>query len=541
MDRGNTWGAVISDVVGAFANWVPYCQWDLADGITGKDGLSYSHLGDDTGLVSTFWDESALDGIEYWYAICAYDKGEFDPATGTIQLLESLQSPIGSNPNAPNVIAVVAGSRPNGYREGDIVSGTTSGADINLLEATNAWETNISVAVMNEAELTGDSYSLDVTNYYVEAEGDTVNLAGILLENTTTSTDFFTAPILGSDPTFGDDFVKVTDGFRIYTEQPNGGDGGVYDFSQTVDIDPDSSFTVNLEEAYMQSAGSASNRANVNQFMNTVEFRFTGFVTAAGDTNWGFTSAGGGYPAGTMIMFPYELWDTETNTRLMTGTYWPGQTYWDGYYFMVTNVPYFEADGVTVRTWTDLHASSDATYWGYDTSNPASRSDWCYRLRFNESSTATLDSYWDVGDVWTLTPYMTMIKEAGSSFTFSTTESATEDSLMDLSDIKVVPNPYYIYADWDMSNNRRKIQFTNVPVNSEVSIYTLSGELVAILDHHGDATAVAGGRQYNSNRVGTVDWNIWTYEFTEAAYGLYVYVVKTDDGKTKVGKFAIIR
>jgi hypothetical protein len=78
-------------------------------------------------------------------------------------------------------------------------------------------------------------------------------------------------------------------------------------------------------------------------------------------------------------------------------------------------------------------------------------------------------------------------------------------------------------------------------MNSEISIYTLAGELVAILDHHGDAEAVAGGRQYNSNRVGTVDWNIWTYEFTEAAYGLYIYVVKTDDGDTKVGKFAIIR
>jgi hypothetical protein len=140
-----------------------------------------------------------------------------------------------------------------------------------------------------------------------------------------------------------------------------------------------------------------------------------------------------------------------------------------------------------------------------------------------------------------MTPYMTMIKEAGQSFTFSTTVASVQDSLVDLDDIKVVPNPYYIYADWDLSNNRRKIQFTNVPINSEIQIYTLAGELVAILDHHGDATATAGGRGYNSNRVGTVDWNIWTYEFTEAAYGLYVYVVKTDDGQTKVGKFAIIR
>jgi hypothetical protein len=129
----------------------------------------------------------------------------------------------------------------------------------------------------------------------------------------------------------------------------------------------------------------------------------------------------------------------------------------------------------------------------------------------------------------------------GWQYEFSTTAPTLEDTLIDLDDIKVVPNPYYVYAEWDQSNNRRKIQFTNVPAESEIQIYTLSGELVAILDHHGDATATAGGRGYNSNRIGTVEWNIWTYEFTEAAYGLYIYVVKTDDGQTKVGKFAIIR
>jgi len=126
-------------------------------------------------------------------------------------------------------------------------------------------------------------------------------------------------------------------------------------------------------------------------------------------------------------------------------------------------------------------------------------------------------------------------------YEFDVTEPVFEDSLINLDDIKVVPNPYYVYAEWDMSNNRRKIQFTNVPMDSEIQIYTLSGELVAILDHHGDSTAIAGGRGYNSDRIGTVDWNIWTYEFTEAAYGLYIYVVKTDDGRTKIGKFAIIR
>jgi hypothetical protein len=450
------------------------------------------------------------------------------------------------------VVAVVAGSRPSGYTDGALNLGTTSGTEITLLEAANDWETEIIVELINENDITGDSYSLDVTDYYVEADGDTVELGGILLENTTTSTDFFTAPILGSDPDFGDDYVIVTEGFRIYTDQPHSGIGGVYDLSQTTDADADTELTLYFAQAYMEGSGSAANRANRTKYMNTVEFRFTGFVTAGGDTNYASYGSAGSYSGGRTIA-PFEVWDTETNTRLMathyrfynTGAPY-GEAYWiSDEYINVCNIPYFEADGVTVTDFQDIHDPSDSEYWGYDTSNPNSRSDWAYRFAFNEADFAdpsdTSGALWSVGDVWTLTPYMTMIKEAGKSFTFTTTAPTITDTLVSMDDIKVVPNPYYIYADWDMSVNRRKVQFTNVPMNSTISIYTLAGELVAILDHHGDATATAGGRGYNSNRIGTVDWNIWTYEFTEAAYGLYIYVVKTDDVKTKVGKFAIIR
>ena len=492
-----------------------------------------------------------MDGVEYWYAITAFDKGEFD-ATGQIQLLRSLESPRGSNPNAPNVIAVVAGSRPSGYTDGTLAVGTTTGSAITLLEAQNAWETNISAEVINETALTGNSYSLDVTNFYVDADGDTTYLAGILLENTTTSTDFFTSPILGSDPSLGNDNVLVTDGFRILTSQPNSGNGGVYEFEQTTDASADTELTVYFTQAYMAGSGAAANRANVTQYMNQCELRFTGFVTAAGDSNYGVYGSAGSYSGG-RTHIPFEVWDIETNTRLMpmhyrfynTGAPF-GDAYWiSDEYFMIMDIPYFQADGVTVTDVQTIHPVADSDYWGYNTSSLLSRADWSYRLAFNEADfadpTDTSGALWSVGDVWTFTPYMTMIKEAGSSFTFTTTATTIVDSLVTLDDIMVVPNPYYIYAEWDMSVNRRKIQFTNVPMNSEIQIYTLSGELVAILDNHGDATAVAGGRQYNSNRVGTVDWNIWTYEFTEAAYGLYVYIVKTDDGKTKIGKFAIIR
>ena len=77
--------------------------------------------------------------------------------------------------------------------------------------------------------------------------------------------------------------------------------------------------------------------------------------------------------------------------------------------------------------------------------------------------------------------------------------------------------------------------FTHVPAECTVDIYNLAGELVASLDHTGSVTATEGERGYSSDRIGRVEWNIWIYEFTEAAFGLYIYVVK------KFGKFAVIR
>jgi hypothetical protein len=119
-----------------------------------------------------------------------------------------------------------------------------------------------------------------------------------------------------------------------------------------------------------------------------------------------------------------------------------------------------------------------------------------------------------------------------TAYSFSTNASSYDADEVDLDAIHVVPNPYYVRAEWDQSVNLRKVQFVNVPPNSTIDIYTVSGELVARLDH---------GAANSSDKVGIVDWKIWTYEFTEAAYGLYIYVVKTLDGKTHVGKFAIIR
>ncbi len=56
-------------------------------------------IGLDRGLQYSYTDNNVVNGIEYWYSITAYDRGD--------DQLESLESPIGSNPDAINLNSVI--------------------------------------------------------------------------------------------------------------------------------------------------------------------------------------------------------------------------------------------------------------------------------------------------------------------------------------------------------------------------------------------------------------------------------------------------
>jgi len=99
------------------------------------------------------------------------------------------------------------------------------------------------------------------------------------------------------------------------------------------------------------------------------------------------------------------------------------------------------------------------------------------------------------------------------------------DSL--LSRIRVVPNPYIGAAKWEQVVNTRKLQFTFLPAECTISIFTVRGELVQTIRHY--------------NRTGTEDWNLTNQSGVEVAFGLYVYIVETPEGNKVTGKFAIIK
>lgn len=94
----------------------------------------------------------------------------------------------------------------------------------------------------------------------------------------------------------------------------------------------------------------------------------------------------------------------------------------------------------------------------------------------------------------------------------------------DLSRIRVVPNPYIA---GESSGGAERILFTNLPPRATIRIYTISGNLIRTLDHVGDGD-------------GSEEWNLRTRYGLLVASGNYYFHVTTPDGRTHLGRFAVI-
>ncbi len=95
--------------------------------------------------------------------------------------------------------------------------------------------------------------------------------------------------------------------------------------------------------------------------------------------------------------------------------------------------------------------------------------------------------------------------------------------------VRIVPNPYRVIADWEMSQDERMIKFTHLPVRCSIKIFNAAGEYIRTLHH--DASSPLQSEEI---------WNLRTHENREVAPGLYFYHLNSDIGE-KTGKFVIIK
>ncbi len=104
-----------------------------------------------------------------------------------------------------------------------------------------------------------------------------------------------------------------------------------------------------------------------------------------------------------------------------------------------------------------------------------------------------------------------------------------------LSTIKAVPNPYVVTALWEPHNpytsgrGPRQLQFIHLPQVCTIRIYAVDGTLVRVLEHD------------SPMNDGAESWDLMTKENMEVAYGIYLYHVEAPGIGEHVGRLLIIK
>ncbi len=142
----------------------------------------------------------------------------------------------------------------------------------------------------------------------------------------------------------------------------------------------------------------------------------------------------------------------------------------------------------------------------------------------------------------------------GDSWEFTIKPMTMDEDDIDLTKVKVVPNPYVASSYLDLSPNNRRLEFTNLPSRCTIRIYTLGGNLVNVLNHIGanrqgwgnytdwDRLTDNEPREFSGydNHGGTEPWNLRNRFGQTVASGLYFYHVTDQRGETHTGKFYVI-
>ena len=110
-----------------------------------------------------------------------------------------------------------------------------------------------------------------------------------------------------------------------------------------------------------------------------------------------------------------------------------------------------------------------------------------------------------------------------AAFAPSVATTGTEDQL---SNIKTVPNPYYLFSSYDNNQVNRRMKFINLPPECTISIYNLAGDFVLSIDKT-DPLATE------------IEWDVTNSFNVPVASGIYIYVVDAPGFGQKIGKMAI--
>lgn len=505
-DRGKSWGKEITNGDGDFIAYKPLAQFDLKNEISGYDPISHQFIGSNSGIVHTFIDSTVTNGLEYWYAVTSYDQGD------NINQVESLESALGLDTSEVNIAWTMPSSNPQNFNPGELMQNNMLSPDSGVTDG------EVSLNIIDPAKLKTRNYKL-IFHEKTPVYEDTTIIDSI---TTFSLKDADTDEILISQHPLSDDSgdnIPVVDGFRLkIVDSPSGvksewtvvnGDTstfiwttvpwGANDFEV---IYTDYSFKIVIDK-------SPAGGLQAPWFdLWHGEFADTSFLSGilADSLLEIVTTTNAHLPLRAYMISLENPVDVSDNVYLgeflgspfglLSPLGWdlvPGGTAYSAFF------PYPDRiimEYITAQN--DTHGVRLVTQNGPDTAIPPSD-----------------------GDEFTIRIFRPFTEEI--VYTFSTTSgSFVQTTKEDLEKVRVVPNPYFVTSAFG-----DRIMFTHLPNQCDIKIYNVAGDLIRSLSH--------------SNNTSTEYWDLKNDEGLEIAYGLYVYVVRANNGEKHIGKFSVIR
>ncbi|MCY3487581.1 MAG: hypothetical protein OXH34_04005, partial [Bacteroidetes bacterium] len=497
----------ITDIDGTATFFKPIAQWDLENDIQGPvtvlEGEAVYYLGENTGLQFYYIDENVTNGITYYYALVAYDRGFRDPDDPTKESIDPQENSFNVSVNqagrltgySRNAAVVVPRSVPVGYVEG--------GANEDLSRVTEGLGSgSISVRVIQEAQADFEGiYRISFFSEPVSDISDLYQTRAYEVANIVSGENLIDpSPMIDATPPAGGFIIEIN---NVECPPPLG-----------CQLDP------------MQT-GFLANEGTQNEIYDLDPRTLDGY-----STNWiasvdrDTTSAFRASPD------DYQLIWVSPNDSL----YRPPRFF--GY--LRDEVPIFTINK-TKNTPAELFMQDTNDSGVFDAGDqaiiaerPTGRGPWRfrYRIKFNSpDGSSVAPSAGNSFHVSSRKPFAT-----GDFFQFTLRSSLIDSDLArsELDRIAVVPNPYVGTSSFEPRSQiegrgERRIQFINLPPQCTIRIFNIRGELIRTLHHDG---VTSDGAEW---------WDLRTEEQQDIAFGVYVFHVEAPGIGEHVGKFALIK
>jgi len=521
----------ITNALGVLSFDKPIAQYDLDDEYSGffipspelleAYGGTTFFFGENTGIINRFVDSTVVPGITYYYAVCAYDRGDGTPDIFPEENSKFIfRSTTGQIVLDDNTGFITPGRRPVGYSNAFLE---------NFEKSENFFGTGDgAVEIIDESEvLDGFNYQIvfedtgltDVTTNWSLVDLQTPDTVFVPLANQT----YIVNP---------NDSIPLPQGTdTIYVNgSPYATTGPYYTADYQILVDKSTKFFGETPvrqgfrvQLYNDAIKVDTNKTGFQDIQSDPEPNFDVYPFVALDPKLN----GLNMPNDYIIEFYDSIVDTSLADTIGTRPrdIKPSRPI----NFKIKNV----TKDIYVDVTYDITGTLSTTHsiWFREIINNTPWRTWRVNIRYNFGN-APLESEGRF-NLATLKPF-----NQNDKFLFTMTGASLNNNLakIELDKIKVVPNPYIVthageqrlLSTQTSGRGEREIRFTYVPPGSKISIFTVRGELVKTL--------------YTEELfVGDVFWNLRSDENIDVAYGVYVYVVEAPNIGTKIGKFALIK